>query len=406
MDLTEIKGLIDAQGRAFEEFKATNDARLAELAKNAVDPLVEEKTNRLNAALDQLSDQLKSIEAKGNRPGNGADRLTAEQAEHKSAFNNWMRKGIGEQELKAIEAKALNIGTPADGGYAVPEELDTDIVKKLVDISPMRQVATVRTVGSSGYRKLASIGGTASGWVGEAAARPATNTPQLAEIVPTMGELYANPQATQVMLDDAFFDAEAWLAAEVADEFARAEGAAFISGNGTNQPTGILAGTPVATADASRSWGVLQFVASGQAAAMPAANTYADKYIDIVHSLKAGYRNGAVWMCNKTLLGELRKVKTSDNNYLWQPSVQLGTPASFLGYSVIEAEDMPAVGANAFPLAFGNFGTGYLIVDRVGTRILRDPFSNKPYVGFYSTKRVGGIVQNSEAIKLLKIASS
>ena len=406
MDLTEIKGLIDAQGRAFEEFKATNDARLAELAKNAVDPLVEEKTNRINAALDQLSDQLKSIEAKGNRPGNGADGLTAEQAEHKSAFNGWLRGSVTDNEMKAFEAKALNISTPADGGYAVPEELDASIVKKLVDISPMRQLATVINVGSSGYRKLASIGGTASGWVGETDARTATNTPALAEIVPTMGELYANPQATQVMLDDAYFDAEAWLAAEVSEEFGRAEGAAFISGNGSNRPTGILAGTPVATADASRSWGVLQFVASGQAAAMPAANTYADKYIDIVHSLKAGYRTGAVWVCNKALLGELRKVKTSDNNYLWQPSLQLGMPSSFLGYGVVEAEDMPAVGANAFPLAFGNFATGYLIVDRGPTRMIRDPFSNKPYVGFYSTKRVGGIVQNSEAIKLLKIASS
>lgn len=402
----ELKGLIEAQSRAFEEFKAANDARLADAIKGSVDPLIEEKTAKINSTLDDLADKLKAIEAKANRPGNGASQLSAEQAEHKTAFGQWFRKGVGEHELAAIEAKALNIGTPADGGYAVPEELDRDIVKKLVDISPMRSVATVRTVGSSGYRKLASIGGAASGWVGEAAARPATNTPQLAEIVPTMGELYANPQATQVMLDDAFFDAEAWLAAEVAEEFARAEGAAFISGNGTNQPTGFLNGTAVATADASRAWGVLQFVASAQAAALPAANTYADKYIEIVHSLKAGYRQGAVWMCNKTLLGELRKVKTSDNQYLWQPSVQAGTPATFLGYAVVEAEDMPAVGAGNFPLAFGNFGAGYLIVDRMGVRTLRDPFSNKPYVGFYTTKRVGGIVQNSEAIKLLKIAAS
>jgi HK97 family phage major capsid protein len=405
-DFTEVKGLIEAQGKAFEEFKATNDARLAELVKGTADPLIEEKTSRINEALNKFGDQLKAIEAKANRPGAGASDLTAEQKEHKAAFGSWMRKGVGESELSALEAKALNITTAADGGYAVPEELDRDIVKKLVDISPMRQVATVRTIGSAGYRKLASVGGTSSGWVGEADARPATNTPKLAEIVPTMGELYANPQATQVMLDDAFFDAENWLAAEVAEEFARAEGAAFISGNGTNRPTGFLTGAPVSTADDARAWGVLQYVASGTSAALPAAATYADKYIDIVTSLKAGYRTGAVWMCSKTILGELRKVKTSDNAYLWQPSLQAGTPGSFLGYPVVEAEDMPAVGASTFPLAFGNFGTGYLIVDRMGTRILRDPYSNKPYVGFYSTKRVGGIVQNSEAIKLLKCAAS
>lgn len=406
--MTEVEVKLDAINRAFEEFKSKQDTVLAdEIKRGTADVVRKNEVDAINAEITKLSDELKALEAKSNRPGAGADGLNDDEAEHKSAYNDWMRKGVGESELAALEAKAFATTTNggADGGYAVPKVIDQAIVKKLVDLSPVRQVATVVAIGTSNYKRLADIGGTSSGWVGETAARNATNTPQLAEISPTMGELYANPQATQVMLDDVQFDAESWLAASVAEEFARAEGAAFISGDGTNKPTGFLAGTPVATADAGRAWGVLQFVASGQAAALPAANTYADKYIEIVHSLKAGYRQGAVWMCNKTMLGELRKVKTSDNAYLWQPSVQAGTPATFLGYGVVEAEDMPAVGANAFPLAFGNFGTGYLIVDRMGVRTLRDPYTNKPYVGFYTTKRVGGVVQNSEAIKLLKVAA-
>lgn len=404
-DIVEVKGLIEAQGKAWEEFKSANDERIKAEAKGVADVLFEEKAAKINAAIDAVSEQLKAIEAKSNRPGAGADGLTEAQAEHKTAYMNWLRKGVGETELTALEQKALAISTNggADGGYAVPEVIDQAIVKKLIDISPMRSVATVTQIGTSNYKKLADIGGTASGWVGETAARPATDTPQLAEISPTMGELYANPQATQVMLDDVQFDAETWLAASVAEEFARAEGAAFISGNGTNKPTGILNGTPVATADASRAWGVLQFVASGAAAALP---TTLDPFITLVHSLKAGYRSGAVWMTNKAVLASLRAYKDSSGQYLWQPSLQAGVPSSFLGYQVVEAEDMPGVAANAFPIAFGNFGAGYLIVDRTGVRTLRDPYSNKPYVGFYTTKRVGGIVQNSEAIKLLKVAAS
>lgn len=405
MEMNELKGLIEAQGRAWEEFKSANDERIKAEAKGAADVLFEEKAAKINEALDALGEQLKAVEAKGNRPGVSADGLNEAEAEHKSAYMNWLRKGVGETELGSLEAKAFATTTNsgADGGYAVPKVIDQAIVKKLVDISAMRSVAQVIQIGTSNYKKLADIGGTGSGWVGETAARPETNTPSLAEISPTMGELYANPQATQVMLDDVQFDAEAWLAASVAEEFARAEGAAFISGNGTNKPTGFLNGTPVATADASRAWGVLQYIASGAAAALPSS---VDTLISLVQSLKAGYRQGAVWMTNKAVLGALRSYKSTDNQYLWQPSVQAGVPSQFLGYSVVEAEDMPAVGAGNFPLAFGNFNAGYLIVDRMGVRTLRDPYSNKPYVGFYTTKRVGGIVQNSEAIKLLKVAAS
>jgi HK97 family phage major capsid protein len=399
MEITEIKGLIEAQGRAWEEFKSSNDERLKAEAKGAADALFEEKAAKINGALDDLADKLKAVEAKAARPVAGGDGFNADEVEHRNAYRGWMRKGV-EEGLLDLEAKAFQTTVNADGGFAVPKVIDQAIIKRLVDISPVRSVAQVVQVGTSDYNKLADVGGTTSGWVGETAVRPETNTPQLANIKPTMGELYCNPMATQVMLDDVQFDAEAWLAASIAEEFARAEGQAFIGGNGTNRPTGFLAGTPVATADTSRAWGVLQFRASGQAAAMP---TSADVFINMVHDLKAGYRQGSVWMTNKATLAALRTYKDTTNQYLWQPSLQAGVPSLFLGYSVVEAEDMPAVGANAFPLAFGNFGVGYLIVDRMGTRTLRDPYTNKPYVGFYTTKRVGGIVQNSEAIKLLRI---
>jgi HK97 family phage major capsid protein len=394
----EIKGLIEAQGRAFEELKG----RMEKTIEAKADAVVVDEVKKLNDALNEMGAQMRAIEVKASRPGAGASDMDVVHAEHDAAYRRWMTKG-DEAGLRDLEMKAFQTTVPADGGFAVPKVIDTAIIKKLIDVSPVRQVAQVTAIGTSDYNKLVDLGGTASGWVGETAARPTTNTPTLANVKPTMGEIYANPKATQVMLDDVMFDAEAWLAASVTEEFARAEGAAFISGDGVNKPTGFLNGTPVATADSSRAWGVLQFTASGQASAMP---TSVDTMITLVHQLKAGYRQGAVWMCNKTLLAALRTYKDTTNQYLWQPSVQAGVPSTFLGYPVIEAEDMPVVGAGNFPLAFGNFGVGYLIVDRKGITTLRDPYTDKPFVAFYSVKRVGGIVQNSEAIKLLKIAVS
>lgn len=392
-DIVEVKALIEAQATAFEQFKANNDAKIAAEVKGKADALFDTKAAAINTALDDLGAKLRALETKAARPGAGAEQANEE---YKSAFESWARSGDGERELKALQ-----VGVGADGGFSVPTVIDSEINKLAVNISPVRSVAQVITIGTPNYSKLVDIAGTASGWVGETAARPATNTPQFAQVAPTMGTLYAFPQATQDSLEDSQFNLEAWLSASVAEEFARAEGAAFISGDGTNKPTGFTAGTPVATADGARAFGVLQFTASGGAAALP---TSIDTYITLVHSLKAAYRAGAVFMTNKAVLGSFRTYKSTDNQYLWQPSVQAGMPSTFLGYPVIEAEDMAAVAANAFPVAFGNFRSGYLITDRRAMVTLRDPFSNKPYVGFYVTKRVGGKVQNSEAIKLLKCA--
>jgi len=315
-----------------------------------------------------------------------------------SAFvERYVRKGIE----AGVELKSLDNASTGAGGYAVPREIDEKIEKTLVAISPIRAIANVVKVGSSNYRKLITTGGTPSGWVGFEAARPETATPTFSEIVPATGELYANPAASQQMLDDAMFDVEAWLANEIATEFARAEGYAFVKGNGTNQPLGFLSSPTAATADGTRAMGTLQFLGTGVSAGFPASNP-ADKLIDLVQSLRSPYRQGAVFVMNSATAAAVRKFKTADGAFMFQPSLAAGVPATLLGYPLIEAEDMPDIAASSLSIAFGNFKAGYVIAERAATSILRDPYTHKPYVHFYATKRVGGQVLNSEAIKLLK----
>lgn len=318
----------------------------------------------------------------------------------RSAFvEGYLRKG------REVELKSFAGNVPADGGYAVPKEIDAVIDATLKSISPIRAVANVVQVGSAGYRKLVTTNGVASGWASEVAARPTTATPTFNEIVPSFGELYANPAATQAMLDDAQFDVEAWLADEIATQFAKAEGTAFVNGDGVDKPKGFLTYTAVATGDATRAFGQLQYVPVGAASDFPTTNPQ-DKLLDLVHALRAPYRQGAVWVMNSATLAKIRKFKTSDGAFVWTPGLVTGQPDTLLGYPVVESEDMPDIAANSMPIAFGNFRAGYLIAERSETNILRDPYSNKPYVNFYATKRIGGAVSNSEAIKLLRIAAS
>jgi phage major capsid protein, HK97 family len=317
--------------------------------------------------------------------------------EVKGFVDGYLRRG------RETEIKSLSGAVPADGGYAVPREIDALIAARLAEISPIRTIAQVVQTGSAGYRKLVTTGGTASGWVSETAARPETDTPTIAEIAPPTGELYANPAASQAMLDDAMFDVQSWLAGEIAMEFARAEGAAFVGGSGINQPKGFLAGATSAADDASRAFGTLQHIVSGSAGDLGGVIELV--LIDIVHALKAGHRQGASWVMNSATLAQVRKLKAADGSFLWQPGLMAGLPDRLLGYPVVEAEDMPDIAADATPIAFGNFRAGYLIAERSATTILRDPFTNKPFVHFYATKRIGGQVLDSDAIKLLKIAA-
>ncbi len=304
---------------------------------------------------------------------------------------------------RTAELKSVTGAAAADGGFAVPREIDAMIAAQLKTISPIRSVAQIVQTGTAGYRKLITNSTANSGWVSETGARPETLTSKFNEIVPPMGELYANPSASQAMLDDAAFDLEAWLADEIATEFARAEGAAFINGSGTNQPKGFLQVPTALTADATRAFGTLQHTVTGNASGFD--TTPELKLIDLVHSLRAGHRQGAVFVMNTKTLAAVRKFKAADGSFLWQPGIFENAPARLLGYPVIEAEDMPDVAANALPIAFGNFRNGYIIAERKTTAILRDPYTNKPYVNFYATKRIGGQVLDSDAIKLLKIST-
>lgn len=315
-----------------------------------------------------------------------------------AAFETFLRSGA------SVEMKAFTGVTGDAGGYAVPREIDAVIDATLKSISPIRSIANVVKVGSAGYRKLITTGGTPSGWAAETGERAETATPTFVEIAPSMGELFANPSASQAMLDDAQFDVEAWLAGEIAMEFAKAEGAAFVNGSGTNRPKGFLQAPNAATADTTRAFGTLQYVASGAAGDF-AANPQ-DRLIDLVQTLRGPYRQNGSFVMNSSTLARIRKFKTSDGAFLWSPSLAAGQPATLLGYPVIEADDMPDIAANSLSIAFGDFRAGYIIAERTETAILRDPYSNKPFVNFYATKRIGGCVSNSEAIKLMKFAAS
>ena len=357
----------------------------------------EQALDALRSDINEVKSRIERANRLASRPVLGGIDPAASGLEVKSFVDGFLRQG------REAELKSLSGAVSADGGYAVPRAIDEQIAAVLKKISPIRAIGQVVQVGTAGYRKLVMTSGTASGWVSEVATRPETTAPKFAEIAPPFGELYANPSATQAMLDDAMFDVEAWLANEIAGEFARAEASAFVNGTGLNQPKGFLQ-TPTSNAtDATRTFGTLQFIASGNATGFDTAPEL--KLIDLVHSLKAGHRQGAVFVMNTTTLAQIRKLKAADGSFLWTPGLMDGAPPRLLGYPVIEAEDMPDIAAGNFPVAFGNFRNGYLIAERSSTTILRDPYTNKPFVNFYATKRIAGQVLDSEAIKLLKIST-
>ncbi|WP_421594534.1 phage major capsid protein [Shinella sp. M27] len=390
--------------QAFEAFKETNDIRLGEIEQKLTsDVVTREKVDRINRAMDDHKRVLDQLALKKARPALGGSGTTSlEAAEHKAAFSAYMRRG-DESAMRALEEKAMSVGSAADGGYVVPPETDTEIGRRLSTVSPIRALATVRQVSGTVLKKPFATSGMATGWVAETAARPQTNNAQLAELsFPTM-ELYAMPAATPALLDDAAVDVEGWIASEVDIVFAEQEGTAFISGDGTNKPKGFLNYTNVA--DASWAWGNIGYIASGAAGAFKASNP-SDTLLDTIYALKAGYRQNANFVMNRKTQAQIRKFKDADGNYLWRPPATAGQAASLMGFGIAEAEDMPDIAADSFSLAFGDFRAGYLVVDRTGVRVLRDPYSAKPYVLFYTTKRVGGGVQNFEAIKLVKFALS
>ena len=387
----ELKG-------AFDDFKAKNDKELEAIKSekgklsDSVDKL-NEKLGEIDKLKADLEKELKAAKRPGATEGKDVEA-------HQKAFGQFLRKGKNEEELADLQQKAVQVAVDSDGGFAAPEELDTTMLELLRNESPMREVCGSIIIGASGYKKLVNLGGAGSGWVGETEARPATGTPTIAQLEAYMGELYSNPQATQQSLDDIHFNVEQWLSEEVAREFAEQEGNAFLLGNGTNKPKGILAYELDASADKDRVFGKLQKLVSGAAGSFTG-----DNLIDLIYSTKKGYRKNAQFMMNTLTLAKARKLKDSEGNYLWQPGLQAGQPSTLLSHAVAENEDMPDAEADANAILFGDFKRGYAVVDRFGTRVLRDPYTNKPNVGFYTTKRVGGMLLDSNAIKVLALSA-
>lgn len=404
----DLKVVLADLNKAFTEFKAENDRRLKIVeAKGGADPLALEKLEKINADISELTKmkaQLELVEnavARGALPGGGGNsEADKAKAEHRKGFNVFFRKGV-EAGLRDLEVKAgLSTLSDPDGGFLVPEQMEQTIDRVAGSVSVMRKLSTVMPIGTDTYKKLENQGGANSGWVGEKDSRPETNSPALKEIAINTKELYANPAATQSLLDDSRVNIEQWLADEVVIEFAEQEGAAFINGNGVEQPKGILAYDKVA--NASYAWGKLGYIAGGHATLL----NNADKLIDLQHALKSVYRNGASWLMNDLTVAAIRQMKDGSGNYIWRPGLTEGASETLFGKPIEIDDSMPDIGAGKYPIAFGNFKRGYTIVDRVGIRVLRDPYTNKPYVHFYTTKRVGGGVTKYEAIKLFKIAAS
>ncbi|MDP3735850.1 MAG: phage major capsid protein [Hyphomonadaceae bacterium] len=385
---------------AFEALKAANDARLDEIERRgAADPLVDAKLQKIEASLDRQRTALERLALEQARPAIGEEASKGD-TEHKSAWGAYLRRG-DEAGLHRIDFKSLNVGTEAQGGYVAPPELDRLIEQRLMASSPMRQIASVRQTSATVFRKPVSLGAQ-SAWTAETGSRAETMAPTLDLLEFPAAELYAMPAATQTLLDDAYADIDEWLAEEVEQSFASQESAAFVTGNGSNKPKGFLDYDMIA--DASHAWEKIGFILSGGAGAF-ASSDPADKLIDLIYALKSQFRANARFVMNRRTVSAVRKLKDGDDNYLWRPGMA-GESASLLGYPVTEIEDMPDIAAGSFSIAFGDFRRGYLIVDRQGARVLRDPYSVKPYVMFYTTKRVGGGVQNFDAIKVMKFAAS
>jgi HK97 family phage major capsid protein len=378
---------IEALATAFEAFKDAHDQKLASKIDDVV---LDNKIEAINASLTEIETALNekiAAASLGNAPGD----MQPTNPEYVNAFKAHMRRG----EVQA----AMSVGTAAEGGYLAPVEWDRTITNKLKQRSPIRENSQVITISGPGFSQVYNDGVVGSGWVGETAARPATTTPGLTSLAWAIGEIYANPQITQQALDDVAIDLEQWLADEVEGEFAIQENTAFLSGNGTNKPNGILTYVTGAANAATHPFGAI----TGTTVAGAAAVT-TDEIVDLVYSLPSERNANAKFYMNRTSLGKLRKLKDGQGNYIWQPTFVAGEPSTLQGYPVVEVPGMPNMTTGLVSVLFGDMQATYLVVDRIGIRVLRDPFTNKPYVGFYTTKRVGGGVKNPEYMRFIKQA--
>jgi len=327
-----------------------------------------------------------------------------EAAPHQKAFAAYLRSG-DDDALRGLEleGKALNTAVSAEGGYLVDPETAEQIQGVLHSAASIRSIANVVNVEATSFDVLVDHTEIGSGWATETASVTETGTPAIERISIPLHELNALPKASQRLLDDSAFDIEAWLADRIADKFARAEAMAFVAGDGVDKPTGFL--THATVDNGVWAWGSLGYVPTGAAGDF-ASTDAADAVVDLVYALGARYRANASFVMNSKTAGAVRKMKDADGRFLWSDGIAAGEPARLMGYPVLIAEDMPDIAADATAIAFGDFGAGYTVAERPDLRILRDPFSAKPHVLFYATKRVGGDVSDFAAIKLLKFAVS
>jgi HK97 family phage major capsid protein len=407
-DATDANAMLTQINVAFEAFKTEHNEELAGVKAGMADVVKTEKVDRINADITKMNTEFDKLNAQiaAMKLGGGGSDVDPALAEHAQAFNKFFRKGV-DAGLSDLEIKAkLNTQSDPDSGYLVTPEMETAIDRVLGTVSTVRSLARSMNISTDTYKKLINVGGASSGWVGESEARPETDTPKLREIAINTAELFANPASTQKALDDASIDIAAWLAEEVSIEFAEQEGAAFVNGNGVNKPRGILAYDKVA--NASYAWGKTGFIVSGKAASFADASATAspaDAFIDLHYALKQGYRTNASFLMSDLTMGKVRKFKDAEGAFIWAAPSGTAEVATILGKPTYTDDNMPAVAANAYPIAFGDFNRAYLIADRIGVRVLRDPFTSKPNVLFYTTKRVGGGITNFEAIKLMKISA-
>lgn len=405
----QIKAKVDEIGYSFEAFKAKNDQALEELRKKGhVSAELAEQVDKINAAITNLEKEkarMDAIEASMNRSnfgGGGDQALERARADHSKAFSQFFRKGH-DAGLKDLQIQAaLSTDSDPDGGFTVPVEVDTAITRVLGKVSTMRSLARIQSVGSATYKKIHNVGGTSSGWVGERTAPTETATPQLKELEFPVMTVYSEPRATQSILDDSFFNIESWLSDEVSIEFAEQEGSAFINGDGVNKPRGILGYNLVANAGVT--FGNIGFIKTGVNGGLH-ATAPGDNIIDLIHSLKPGYRQNAKLLMNDTTLATLRKIKDTTGEYIWQMPFTDNVPGLILGQNYVIDDNMPDIAANSYSIAYADFNRAYIITDRAGVRVLRDPYTAKPYIKFYTTKRVGGGVQDFDAIKFLKFTA-
>lgn len=418
--------------KTFNAFKAENDKLQAEIQKHgSASATTASNVAKLNDSLDELQDQMAklqkqsdAIETKLNRPdfGQAADKVeaaqknldafnlltgrtnTAEQyAAYKVALNTYLRRG--DKAAGADVMNTLSVGSDPEGGFWCPPDMSGRIVQKVYESSPIRQLASVQPIGGDLLEGYIDNDENDAGWVAEQGSREdSTDEAKIGKWQITAHEMWAQPKATQKMLDDANVNVETWLVDKGGSKFGRLESTAFVSGNASGKPRGFLDRTFVSTDDATRAWGQLQYIASGASGAWAASNA-ADVLLDAVYAVKDQYLNGAAWLMKRSTVASVRKLKDGQGNYLWVPG-SATEPATLHGYPVFRAADMPVIAANSLSIAFGNFREAYQIVDRAGIRVLRDPYTQKGFVKFYMTKRTGGDVVNSEALKVIKFAAS